>query len=250
MSAPTGTMYNGLGKRLKGDGRGPENALELLGVIEHKALLHDAADGNQMVETVESDRFYLVPDELERTRWLPLPWMAELAQVVADGGRVAVLSHQAATLAIVADLLSRPDALLDRARQAAATASARASGMGMQSVGMLSDGTGNYLDGDNGQAVAWQVDEAQQCRGFLNGSKNAAARSGLLPTDRLYIMPADYLIAGALPVWIMAELMKTLHLGGKVLVIAPNQKAFNRLVKIVSQPEKLFLAVEPAAGQA
>jgi hypothetical protein len=64
------------------------------------------------------------------------------------------------------------------------------------------------------------------------------------------MMPADYTISAALPVWIMAELMKTLQFGGKVLVIAPNQEAFDRLVKIVSDLEWLFLAIEPAAGQA
>ena len=250
MNAPTGTMYDGLGKRLKGDGRGPESALELLGTIEHKAVLHDAPADNQTKEMVESDRFYLVPAELERTKWLPLSWVAELAQVLADGGRVGVVSHQAQTLATVVDILRRPDAVLAHARRAAAIACSPASGLGTQSVGMLADGAGNYLDGDKGHAVAWQADDARQFRGFLNGSESARARSGLLPTDRLYIMPADYHVAGTLPVWIMAELMKTLHRDGKVLVIAPTEEAFGRLVKIVSEPEKLILAVENVAGHA
>jgi hypothetical protein len=243
-------MYNGLGDRIKGDGGGPVSALGLLGTIEHKTLLDDAPAGDETAEMVESDRFYLVPDELERTKWLPLSWMAELAQVLTAGGRVGVMSHHASTMAIVVDFLRRPDAFLASARKAVAAHGAQMVQPEAQSVGMLSDGAGNYLDGDTGQAVAWQADEAQQFRGFLNGSKEAKARSGLLPTDRLYIMPADYLIAGALPLWIVAELMKTLYRGGKVLVIAPNETAFNRLVKVVSEPEKLRLAVEPAAGRA
>jgi hypothetical protein len=63
-------------------------------------------------------------------------------------------------------------------------------------------------------------------------------------------MPADYLTVGALPLWIVAKLMITLKQGDKVLIIAPNRDAFDRLVKIVSEPAKLFLAIEPAAGRA
>jgi hypothetical protein len=243
-------MYNGLGERIKGDGDGPESALALLGTIEHKTLLHDASAGDKTMEMLDSDRFYLVPGELEQTKWLPLSWMAELAQVLTMGGRVGVMSHHASTMAIVVDFLRRPDAFLASAQKAVAAHGAQMDQPETQSVGMLSDGAGNYLDGDAGQAVAWQADEAKQFRGFLSGSREAKARSGLLPTDRLYIMPADYLVAGALPLWIVAELMKTLYRGGKVLVIAPNEMAFNRLVKIVSEPEKLQLLVEPAAGRA
>jgi hypothetical protein len=64
------------------------------------------------------------------------------------------------------------------------------------------------------------------------------------------MMLAGYQISGALPVWIMVELTKTLKLEGKVLVVAPSREAFDRLVRIISEPEKLLLAIEPVAGHA
>lgn len=250
MNSVTGTMYDGLGERLKGDGASPKNALKLMAEIEHKALLHDAPTGTGPVEMVKSDRFYLVSEGVRRTRTLPMPWMCELAEVIAGGGRVGVMAHDADDLAAVTGLLRRPHAVLAQARRDASEASQLASGAGTQSVGMLGDGGGNYLDGDKGQAVAWQIDETRQFRAFLNGSEGAASRSGLLPSDRFYMMPADYEARGALPVWIVAELMKTLNLGGKVLVVAPSRQAFDRLVKVVSEPERLLLAIEPTAGHA
>jgi hypothetical protein len=250
MSEATGTIYDGNGKRLRGDGNGPENALALMATIEHKTLLHDGPAGDDVVETVASDRFYLTPADLTETRKVPLSWMSELAQVLVAGGRVGVLSSDPASLKFVAGLLSRPDKVLADIRRSADAESSKASGNGTQSVGMLCDGTGVYLDGDKGEAAAWQADEQRHFKGFLNGSQAASARTGLLPTDRFYMMPADYVTRGALPVWIMAELMKALKSGGKVLVVAPNREAFDRLVRVVSEPEKLLLAIEPAAGHA
>jgi hypothetical protein len=72
----------------------------------------------------------------------------------------------------------------------------------------------------------------------------------MVPSDRFYMMPADYEQRGALPAWILGELMKCLKLGGKILVVAPSRSAFDRLMDIVSQPGKLFLAIEPPAGSA
>lgn len=250
MGASTGTVYDGLGNRLKGDGRGPKSALGLMGTIKHKALLHDAPSDTGTVEFIESDRIYLVPDEFEKTKWLPLPWMAELAQVLTQGGRVAIIAHKAKALESVVKFLRNPDTVLALSRQQAKARQAQEVERTAQSVGMLCDGNGNYLDGDAGKAVAWQADETQQFRGFINGRHGAAGRSILLPTDRLYIMPADYVVSRVLPVWIIAEMMKTLYSGGKILAIAPDEESFNRLVKILSEPEKLMLAVEPVAGHA
>jgi hypothetical protein len=175
--------------------------------------------------------------------------MFELAQLIVAGGHVGVMSNDPGSLKLAVALLSQPDKVIADARREAQEVSLKASGNGTQSVGVLCDGTGSYLDGDKGQGAKWQADETRHFKGFLSGSPEAKARTGLLPTDRFY-MPADYTITRTLPVWIMAELIKTLKLGGKVLVVAPSQEAFDRLVTIVSEPEKLLLLVEPAARRA
>ncbi len=100
MSSPAvgsfpGTLYDGDGTRLAGDG--PEMTLELTEPLPHKALIHGQPGAVDVAVLEAGDRLWLLPDSFGA---LPVPLLAELANVVQCGRKVglAASSHDAYVL--------------------------------------------------------------------------------------------------------------------------------------------------------
>jgi hypothetical protein len=110
VSTSSGALYDGNGKRLEGDG--PDSALELMQSIEYKAFLYEGTAPSGPIETAETDRFLLVPDDFIDTKSLSISWILDLAKVLTMGGRVGIMSRYEASMAAVVRILSAPDALL------------------------------------------------------------------------------------------------------------------------------------------
>ncbi len=223
---PTGTIYDGVGRMLKGDGRGPSSAVDLLDLAVHKQLV--GQPGASVTAMTDEDRIYLAPTALWLHKRLPLGLMADLAMVLTGGGRVGVVAFSQPSLDAVVRVLRAPDLLLTRAREAVEKTAAPFS------VGTVWDGAGAYLDGDKGHAVGWQADEKTHVKAILNGSREATDRLRMLAKDRVYIMPRDYRPGGPLPGWIIGEMASALKSGRKLLLVAPNHASLHKLMKAVS----------------
>ncbi len=99
-----GTLYDGDGTRLAGGG--PELTPELTESLPHKALLRDRPGAEEAVAMLETgDRLWLLPDTFGTPPELPMALLAELANVVRQGGKVGLAAGNQEPYALVRDAL-------------------------------------------------------------------------------------------------------------------------------------------------
>jgi hypothetical protein len=95
-----GTLYDGDGTRLAGVGL--EFTPELTDDLPHKALIRDTPGAEEVVAMLETgDRLWLLPD----TFGTPPELLTTLANVVRQGGRVALAAGSQEPYALVRDAL-------------------------------------------------------------------------------------------------------------------------------------------------
>jgi len=94
-----GTLYDGDGTRLAGDG--PEFTSEIADDLPHKALIHGEPRAVDVAVLEASDRLWLLPDSFGTPPVLPVLLLTDLAHVVRHGYKVglAASSHDAYVLA-------------------------------------------------------------------------------------------------------------------------------------------------------
>jgi hypothetical protein len=83
-----GTLYDGDGMLLAGDG--PALTLEMTEDIPHKALIHSEPGAVDVAVLEAGDRLWLLPDSFGTPPELPVPLLAELANVVRRGCKVGL----------------------------------------------------------------------------------------------------------------------------------------------------------------
>jgi len=98
-----GTLYDSDGTRLAGDG--PEFTPELDDSLPHKALIRDRAGEERVAIFEAGDRLWLLPDSLGTPPELPMPLLAELAEVVRRGNSVALAARNPEVYALVRNTL-------------------------------------------------------------------------------------------------------------------------------------------------
>lgn len=91
-----GTLYDGDGTRLAGDG--PKFTPDLADALLHKALIRDTPGDMDVAVLEAGDRLWLLPDSFGIPPEMPVPLLADLANVVRGGRKVGLAgSNQNAT---------------------------------------------------------------------------------------------------------------------------------------------------------
>lgn len=90
-----GTLYDGDGTRLVGDG--PEFTSGLADDLPHKALIRDRPGSEEVAVLETGDRLWVLPDTLGDPPELPIPLLAELAEVVRRGRSVGLAARDPET---------------------------------------------------------------------------------------------------------------------------------------------------------
>ena len=110
MTAPTsspedfpGTLYDGDGTRLAGTG--PEFSLATTQALPHKGLIRDRPGAEEVAVPERGDRLWLLPDTFGTPPELPVPLLAELADVVRRGNTVGMAGSNYGAYALVRDAL-------------------------------------------------------------------------------------------------------------------------------------------------
>ena len=110
MTAPTsslkdfpGTLYDGDGTCLAGTG--PEFSLETTQALPHKVLIRDRPGTEEVAVLERGDRLWLLPDTFGAPPELPVPLLAELADVVRRGNTVGLAGSNYDAYALVRDAL-------------------------------------------------------------------------------------------------------------------------------------------------
>ncbi len=83
-----GTLYDGDGTRLAGDG--PEFTPELADDLPHKALITDRPGSREIAVLEAGDRLWLLPDSFGTPPVLPVLLLTDLAHVVRCGSKVGL----------------------------------------------------------------------------------------------------------------------------------------------------------------
>jgi len=96
-----GTLYNGDGTRMAGDG--PEFTPELTESLPHKALLRSrpGPEDGEVAVLEAGDRLWLLPDTFDNPPELPMPLLTTLANVVRRGGKVGLAAGNPEPYALV-----------------------------------------------------------------------------------------------------------------------------------------------------
>ena len=98
-----GTLYDGNGTRLAGTG--PEFSLETTQALPHKVLIRDRPGAEEVAVLERGDRLWLLPDTFGAPPDLPVPLLAELADVVRRGNTVGLAGSNYDTYVIARDAL-------------------------------------------------------------------------------------------------------------------------------------------------
>jgi len=98
-----GTLYDGDGTRLAGTG--PEFSLETTQALPHKALIRDRPGAEEVAVLERGDRLWLLPDTFGVPPELPVPLLAELADVVRRGNMVGLAGSNYDAYALARDAL-------------------------------------------------------------------------------------------------------------------------------------------------
>jgi hypothetical protein len=98
-----GTLYDGDGTRLAGTG--PEFSLETTQALPHKVLIRDRPGAEEVAVLERGDRLWLLPDTFGAPPELPMPLLAELADVVRRGNTVGLAGSTYDAYALVRDAL-------------------------------------------------------------------------------------------------------------------------------------------------
>ena len=96
-----GTLYDGDGTRLAGTG--PEFSLEITRALPHKGLILDRPGAEEVAVLERSDRLWLLPDTFGTPSGLPVPLLAERADVVRRGNTVGLAGSNYGAYALVRD---------------------------------------------------------------------------------------------------------------------------------------------------
>ena len=106
MAAPAGfpgTLYDGDGTRPAGNG--PEFTPAIADDLPFKALIRDEP-GEEKVAVLEAgDRLWLLPDTFGTPPELPMPLLAELANVARCGGKIGLAASNRDAYALARDAL-------------------------------------------------------------------------------------------------------------------------------------------------
>lgn len=99
-----GTLYDGDGTRLAGDG--PEFTSRLAEALPHKALVRgEPGEAGEVAVLESSNRLWLLPDTLGTPPEPPVAVLAALAEAVRRGRKVALAGRDAAVYTLVRDAL-------------------------------------------------------------------------------------------------------------------------------------------------
>ena len=98
-----GALYDGDGTLLAGDG--PEMTPELTDSLPLKALIRDRPGDVEVAVLEAGDRLWLLPDSFGTSPELPMPLLAELAEVVRGGRKVGLAGRDPNVYAPVRDAL-------------------------------------------------------------------------------------------------------------------------------------------------
>jgi len=98
-----GTLYDGDGTRMAGDG--PEFTPELTEGLPHKALIRDTPGEEEVALLEAGDRLWLLPDTFGTPPELPMALLTTLANVVRQGGKVGLAAGNQDAYVLVRDAL-------------------------------------------------------------------------------------------------------------------------------------------------
>ena len=98
-----GTLYDGNGMRLAGDG--PDFTPGLTEALPFKVVLRRYGVTDEAGELRIGDRLWLLPDTLGTPPELPVAVLAELAEVVRHGRKLGLAGHNPEVYALVRDAL-------------------------------------------------------------------------------------------------------------------------------------------------
>ena len=98
-----GTLYDGDGTRLAGDG--PEMSLEMTGPLPHKALIHGEPAAVDVAVLEAGDRLWVLPDSFGAPPELPMALLAELATIVRCGCKLGLAARDQDAYALARDAL-------------------------------------------------------------------------------------------------------------------------------------------------
>ena len=98
-----GTLYDGDGTRLAGTGL--EFSLATTQALPHKVLIRDRPGAEEVALLERGDRPWLLPDTFGAPPKLPVPMLAELADVVRGGNTVGLAGSNYDAYALVRDAL-------------------------------------------------------------------------------------------------------------------------------------------------
>lgn len=101
--AVPGALYDGDGTLLAGDG--PEMTPELTENLPLKALIRDRPGAVEVAVLEVGDRLWLLPDTFGAPPELPMPLLAELAEVVRGGRKVGLVGRDPDAYVLARDAL-------------------------------------------------------------------------------------------------------------------------------------------------
>lgn len=99
----SGTLYDGDGTRLAGTG--PEFTTEMTEHLPHKALIRDRPGAEEVAVLEEGDRLWVLPDTFGSPPELPMPLLAEMADVVRRGNKVGLAGSNYEAYVLARDAL-------------------------------------------------------------------------------------------------------------------------------------------------